>query len=105
MLLSIRMVSILEIRGRLVGIAILCEMKKRKERKKNKTGTNKIEYGSASVTASIIGVRASEAFHLVLSPPFPHPILSFPLKLSRFLLLKDWIPEKHNLSYQQLLRR
>ena len=28
--------------------------------------------------------RASEAFHLVASPLFPHPTLSFPLKLPRF---------------------
>ena len=42
--------------------------------------------------------RASEAFNLVASPLFPHPILSFPLKLPRFGGLIDWIPENHNLS-------
>lgn len=43
----------------------------------------------------------SEAFHLVASPLFPHPTLSFPLKLPRFGWfggLIDWIPENHNLS-------
>ena len=45
--------------------------------------------------------RASEAFNLVASPLFPHPTLSFPLKLPRFGWfggLIDWIPENHNLS-------
>ena len=42
--------------------------------------------------------RASEAFNLVASPLFPHPTLSFPLKLPRFGGLIDWIPENHNLS-------
>ena len=42
--------------------------------------------------------RASEAFNLVASPLFPHPTLSFSLKLPQFGGLIDWIPENHNLS-------
>ena len=59
-------------------------------------------------TRCLLNERASEAFNLVASPLFPHPTLSFPLKLPRFSWfggLIDWIPENHNLSKEQLLRR
>ena len=49
--------------------------------------------------------RASEAFNLAASPLFPQPTLSFSLKLPRFGGVIDWIPENHNLSKKQLLRR